>query len=117
MSVRTINVLFIDEKNNAFEMPVPGITPSDLINIPSKTFFAQKKGEQDVKIMQGNLSPDWIGYNLNQYKKTDEIINGALIYKFEKSIYVERCPATTKSGSRCKNACIQDGTECKTHSK
>lgn len=117
MPTGTVNVIFVDEKSNEFELPVPGSMLLESIKIPSETFFAQKQGEQEVRIMKGKISPDWIGYNLNQYKKTNETKNSAPIYRFEKSIYVERCSVITKSGKRCKNACVQDGTECKTHSK
>jgi hypothetical protein len=80
-------------------------------------FWVREIGDEAQIMKGGKPDRNWISYETNIFKKGNTDTNGYLEYQYEQSKFIDRCSATTKSGSRCMRACHKDLSVCSTHNK
>lgn len=98
------------------EITIPLIYCRDTIRVEHDVWFARQQNG-DVAIMKGGnrIAANWMTFFTDVYHKVDKVKDNRVTYKFEKTVEVNRCEATTKKGQRCRHQALEGSKFCDTH--
>jgi hypothetical protein len=98
------------------EIEVPLVACADVIRLERDHWFA-RQDNGDVAIIRGGQrrAANWMTYFTDVYHKVDKVNANRVAYKFERTVQVNRCEATTTKGQRCRNDALEQSSFCATH--
>ncbi|MCG3760328.1 hypothetical protein EXA21_12425 [Vibrio cincinnatiensis] len=85
------------------------------VAVRSEHYFATSN-DGGVGICKGELSKKWHSYSQEVYSKLEnQPHKSGTVFQFVEKVMVDRCSATTKSGTQCLHAALHGETMCGTH--
>lgn len=109
--------IMVGGKNDGLEVTIPPRMkiPQKML-APPTTYFALSSDQGSVEILRGQLNGRWLSYNATEYVNAEQKdAEGRNVFHPSGTSLVDRCRASTKAGSWCKNEATEGTDFCDVH--